>query len=89
MIDIYQLRSLSELGPKIEQQLKAQQTQIEELSQAVQQLQQMLGVALHGPRRVRHGKNGPEGVDIMDGEGNVVASRQIIRDSHGRPTGSQ
>lgn len=89
VININELRAMSGARKELESQLQQQSARIETLEQVVSELQQALVVLLKGQRRIKHGKSGPEALEILDGEGNVFTSHQLVRDGHGRLAGSQ
>lgn len=89
MLSIEELRNLSASREQFEQQIQQLSQQVTQLSSTIEQLQRVVMLLMKGPRRIKQGRNGPEALELLDEEGQVVSSQQIVRDSQGRMLGSQ
>jgi hypothetical protein len=83
-----------EVGPEPEDDVTREeaeqiQQQIGQLSEAVQQLAQVFTKAITAQKRIRRGKDGrPEGVDLVDSDGQLINSQRLLRGPDGRVAGS-
>lgn len=89
MFSIEQLRELSDFREHALTALRELGEKVQALEAKQEKMAQAIDVLVQGKRRIHHGQNGPEALEILDHNDEVFASRKLLKDQHGRITGSE
>lgn len=89
MISIDELRALSAAREQMQGQIQQLTEQVATLKADQEEMLRLLRTVLTGTRRVVHGKNGPEAVELLDESGQPLTSQKVVRDAQGRMLGTQ